>query len=571
MIYLGIHNSWQSGAALIVNGKVVGAVSEERFNRIKNFHGMPTQSISFLLSEQNLKINDVDRVVYGMVTAVEPNEGVLKKIIKTIIEGCIKNPSIKEKYFERVNAEMLWNKKHLDEIKGWVTENKLEEKFYLIDHHYSHAAGAYYSSPFNNCLTFTSDGKGNYKSAGIYRGTKSFLEELDYLTTFDSLGYFYGNITSALGFKAERHEGKVTGLAAYGKKTKFQKVTDSIFELKNGSFQSCLGKYYLPWFCKKSDLPSLFDEVKKYNKEDIAYATQKTLENVTCYWIESAIKKYNSNRLTDICLSGGIFANVRLNQKIMELDKVKNIFVMPAMGDMGIPLGSCFAQMVKDKKPFKRFIPSMSLGPSFSDKYIENLLKKNKSRFSRIKDKKSVMLKCLRENKVIGFFNGKMEYGPRALCNRSIIVGTSDKNINDWLNKRMNRTEFMPFAPVMRKEIANQFIKDYKSDDVTLNFMTSTVNCTDQFKENNPAVVHIDKTARPQIVTKESNNFIWNVLLQWENITNENSLVNTSFNIHEEPIICDIDEGMESLNKGVIDQLWFIDGDNVYIYSQNEI
>lgn len=555
MIYLGIHNSWQSGAALIVNGKVVGAVSEERFNRIKNFHGMPTQSISFLLSEQNLKINDVDRVVYGMVTAVEPNEGVLKKIIKTIIEGCIKNPSIKEKYFERVNAEMLWNKKHLDEIKGWVTENKLEERFYLIDHHYSHAAGAYYSSPFNNCLTFTSDGKGNYKSAGIYRGTKSFLEELDYLTTFDSLGYFYGNITSALGFKAERHEGKVTGLAAYGKKTKFQKVTDSIFELKNGSFQSCLGKYYLPWFCKKSDLPSLFDEVKKYNKEDIAYATQKTLENVTCYWIESAIKKYNSNRLTDICLSGGIFANVRLNQKIMELDKVKNIFVMPAMGDMGIPLGSCFAQMVKDKKPFKRFIPSMSLGPSFSDKYIENLLKKNKSRFSRIKDKKSVMLKCLRENKVIGFFNGKMEYGPRALCNRSIVYHCRDITINSWLNKRLNRTEFMPFAPVTTIELAKECFINWSEDHYSADFMTVTYSVTEKFQKICPAVVHIDGTARPQIVRRENNPTLHNIITQYNRESGDLALINTSFNNHEEPIVCTPDDALQSLSRGNVDVL----------------
>ena len=550
-----MHNSWQSGAALIVNGKVVGAVSEERFNRIKNFHGMPTQSIEFLLSVQKLKITDVDKVVYGMVTSVEPDESVQKKINRIIIEGCIKNTSVKEKYFERLTTEMVWNKKHLDEIEDWICKNKLKEKFYLIDHHYSHAAGAYYSSPFNNCLTFTSDGKGNYKSAGIYRGTKSVLEELDYLTTFDSLGYFYGNITIALGFKAERHEGKVTGLAAYGKKTNFQKVVDSIFELKNGSFKSSLGKYYLPWFCKKSDLPYLFDEVKKYKKEDVAYATQNTLENVVCYWIESAIKKYNSNKLTNICLSGGVFANVRLNQKIMELDKVKNIFVMPAMGDMGIPLGSCFAQMAKDKKTFKSFIPSMSLGPSFSDKYIEKMLKKNKRSFTRIKDKKSIMLKCLSENKVIGFFNGKMEYGPRALCNRSIVYHCRDITINSWLNKRLNRSEFMPFAPVTTIELAKECFINWSENHYSADFMTVTYSVTEKFQKTCPAVVHIDGTARPQIVRKENNPILHSIITQYHRESGELALINTSFNNHEEPIVCTPDDALQSLSRGNVDVL----------------
>ena len=164
-----------------------------------------------------------------------------------------------------------------------------------------------------------------------------------------------------------------------------------------------------------------------------------------------------------------------------------------------------------------------------------------------------------------------MEFGPRALCNRSIIAPTSDKTINDWLNKRLSRTEFMPFAPVLRKEIAESCIKDFDNEDVTLNFMTSTVDCTDEFQENNPAVVHIDKTARPQTVTEDSNNFIWNVLCEWEKISGESSLVNTSFNVHEEPIICDIDEGIVSLRRGVINQLWVVEDDVVCVYSKQKI
>ena len=151
-----------------------------------------------------------------------------------------------------------------------------------------------------------------------------------------------------------------------------------------------------------------------------------------------------------------------------------------------------------------------------------------------------------------------MEFGPRALCNRSILYKTSDSQINDWLNKRLRREEFMPFAPVIREEVANNVIKEFDHLDVSLKFMTSTVNCTDSFALNSPATVHIDGTARPQIVSKTSNLFIWHVLKEWEGLSGELALVNTSFNAHEEPIICDETEGLNSLKNNCIDELWVI-------------
>ena len=373
-----------------------------------------------------------------------------------------------------------------------------------------------------------------------------------------------------------RHEGKITGLAAFGDPFKALDLCKKMINVNDGKIIANLGDYYRPFFAPYSEL--LKTEINKYSKEDVAAAAQYHLEKMMSDLIYYYLKAEKDQNVNLMC-AGGVFGNVKVTQKLKEISQIKSCYVQPQMGDGGLCIGACALAFEKVKTLNShnqisiKELKTMYLGPkaSFREKKHNDYIKEYQNLIIAYKDAPIKFANSLNKKNVIGLINGRMEFGPRALCNRSIIVGTSDKNINDWLNKRMNRTEFMPFAPVMRKEIANQFIKNYKSDDVTLNFMTSTVNCTDQFKENNPAVVHIDKTARPQIVTKESNNFIWNVLLQWEKITNENSLVNTSFNIHEEPIICDVDEGMESLSKGVIDQLWFIDEDNVYIYSQNEI
>ena len=261
------------------------------------------------------------------------------------------------------------------------------------------------------------------------------------------------------------------------------------------------------------------------------------------------------------------------------MDRIKKCYVQPQMGDGGLCIGACAlafnqesSRIYGNELSIKK-LTSMYLGPeaSYRDSSPDEFAGEFCNQLITYAKATSALAESLKKNNVIGLINGRMEFGPRALCNRSIIVPTSDKTINHWLNKRMNRTEFMPFAPVLRKEIAPHCIKNFDEEDSTLNFMTSTVDCTDEFPTYNPAVVHIDKTARPQIVTEDSNNFIWNVLLKWEEISEEYSLVNTSFNVHEEPIICDIDEGIVSLRQDIIDQLWIVEKDQVRIFSKKSL
>jgi len=563
MIYLGIHNSYQAGAALIKNGKIIGAVSEERFNRIKDYHGMPNSSIDYLLNISNTKLNNVDKIVYGMVTSNAPDEKVLIKLINRIVNGITDNPEIKDKYIDRIYSEIKWNKRHLEELNSWAKKNSVIDKLEFIDHHHSHAAAAFYTSPFENSMIFTCDGKGNFKSSCVGKGEGEKLHMLDFQTTFDSVGYFYGNITKALGFQAERHEGKVTGLAAFGNPEKFTHITDKILSFKDGSIELSLGKYYLPWFVEENDLPEFYSEVKKYKREDVAAATQQTVEKVLTKWVEKSIQKYNGDLSSNVCLSGGVFANVKLNQRIRELDIVNNVFVQPAMGDMGIPLGSCIAQMEKDGNPFKKFVESMDLGPSFSDRDVKSVLTKKQYEYKKIKFIEDELAQYIDLGKVVGFFQGGMEYGPRALCNRSILYHCRDNSANDWLNKRLNRTEFMPFAPVTTEELAEKCFIGWSKDDKSADFMTMTYNVTNEFKKCCPAAVHIDDTARPQIIRKNINPKMHSIITHYYNTRGDLALINTSFNNHEEPIVWNIDNALDSLSRNNIDVL-FIENFIVY-------
>jgi carbamoyltransferase len=337
-----------------------------------------------------------------------------------------------------------------------------------------------------------------------------------------------------------------------------------MIEVKDGKIIAHLGDNYKPFFAPYSDI--LTSAVSSFSKEDIAAGAQLHLEQMMCDLLSHYLERDNAEN-ANLMLAGGVFGNVKVTQKLKELERVGKVFVQPQMGDGGLCIGACalanehFSKFKKrNSKRQTHQLTSMYLGPlaKFRNVSLKDQNKNNVTEFDLLTAARA-FAESLFSGKVIGLINGRMEFGPRSLCNRSIIVKTSDKTINDWLNRRMNRTEFMPFAPVMRQEVAKYCIKNYSADDSTLNFMTSTIDCTDHFKEACPAVVHVDQTARPQIVTEQSNTFIWNVLKIWEELSGELSLVNTSFNVHEEPIICDVDEGLLALSNGVIDQLWLVD------------
>ena len=313
----------------------------------------------------------------------------------------------------------------------------------------------------------------------------------------------------------------------------------------------------------------LMEAVKEFSPENIASAAQAHLEKMMCDLLGHYLAELPEDQ-ADLMCAGGVFGNVKVTQALKKLPKVKSVYVQPQMGDGGLCLGA--AALANEKllregsahtgrtKP----MDSVYLGPNSG--YRDKQVTKSPSKVYVTEFAAEKIVNSLSSGKIIGLIQGRMEFGPRALCNRSIICRTSDPSINVWLNERMRRTEFMPFAPVLRLERAAEVIPDFQPDDITLQFMTATVEVSKKFKDLCPAVVHVDGTARPQIVSAESNPFIWRVLEIWEAASGELALVNTSFNAHEEPIVRTESEGLNALEDGIIDELWVSDDDQFRVY-----
>ena len=554
MYILGIHNASDSGVCLIKDSKILIAINEERLNRKKMYVGFPHKSLKMILSKFKLKISDIDYFVYGWCGKKNDISDYNLKFNKRMIEECKRNIKNYKLIGERVYEENSRDNSRRVSFDKKCKQLKIDQKKIIyLDHHQSHAWSAFSSSPFKKSLIFTLDGRGDLRSGLVaFADEKKGIIEKDYLiSAFDGLGFLYGQITYFLGFTPHRHEGKVTGLAAFGDYKKTIKIFRNIVNFEQGSIKCKLG-YYRPFYTNLSS--ELIRDLKKHKKEDVAAGLQKQCEEVIVKWINFWTKKFKGKQ--NICLAGGVFGNVKINQIVSEIKSVKNIYVFPHMADGGIPFGSAALANFKFKNKTKIKFENMYSGSDFKDEDILKTLKTQKGiKFQKIKNKNFFVAKKLSEKKVVGVFNGKMEYGPRALGNRSILVNAQDANINIWLNKRLNRTEFMPFAPVTPIEYANKCYIGWKKNHVASKFMTRTYNCNKNFAKQHPAVVHVDGTARPQIISKKDNSSYYEIVKNYCNISGYKSLINTSFNLHEEPIVAHPKEAIVSLKRNAIDIL----------------
>lgn len=576
MLVLGICNDETASACLMRDGEVIAAVSEERFTRVKMHNTFPVLSIEYCLNSQGLSTHDLDAVAYAWAKGVPPNA------LITYVERSseLAQDEVASKVLrDRIFWENERNLPKIEEFRSWVGTTSFTSKTKILDffHHEAHAASASLLSPFDSGLVVTADGRGDFESTTIWnfdRAGEHPLQQVFSASSLDSLGYFYGRITALLGFKPMRHEGKITGLAAFGDPKPARQLCRDMIEVVNGKLRAEPGENYLPFFEPLSE--ALVSKARNFRPEDLAAAAQAHLESMLVNLIQNQLSQSQKSAV-NLMVAGGVFANVRVNQVLKELPEIEALFVQPQMGDGGLCLGAAalateqLATSVSMSSNSKsKYLSTMYLGPTadFNFDLAKTTIPKENEVHS-IEEAPKKLVRALMSKQVVGLIHGRMEFGPRALCNRSIIFGTSDVSANDWLNQRMNRTEFMPFAPVVRQEVANKAFEGFDPSDVTLRFMTSTVKVTKKFQEVCPAVVHVDGTARPQIVTKDSHNFIWQVLSLWEESTGEMSLINTSFNAHEQPIVCNLDDGLAALSAGTIDELWFIDGRVARVFYSN--
>ena len=438
------------------------------------------------------------------------------------------------------------------------------EKYRKVDHHEAHCHLAYYCSGFKEpTLVMSLDGGGEEYYGRFYLGQKGNLKYLDGIHVHQkSLGQYYCMLTELLGWRSFKDEGKVVGLSSHGQ------YVDWIYN----AFNDCIKvKGHNTDDCNKQiQSKKIYDDFYKlfvkynprnnmgphgYSKEDIAYNGQLVFEEKILQIIQSL--KEEVPQVKNIALSGGVFANVKLNKKINELDWVEEVFITPAMDDNGLPLACALTlhkKLNSNFQPFKLKDTFLGVGVDNFD-YDESLFLERPCDLNEIAHD-------LKDGKIIGWFNGRHEHGPRALCNRSIIANPSIPGTYKKINDRLQRNDNMPFAPVVMDKYAED-VFDCKKSKYTAEFMTMLYDTKTEWQEKIPAVVHpIDKTARIQIIKNSTNPKFYSLINRFNDITGIPVLLNTSFNVHGEPIVCHPQEAFVHLSNNIVDKL--VIGDRVF-------
>ena len=582
-----------STVTIVEDGRLTYAAGEERFTRNKLQDGFPWQALSAGLERTGLSAGDFDAVTYPFLTweketelfqrnlskerdyietatpasndllqramgrvparasvipgLADPNEKMEKGLAKSLAYKLLGSEGVVSRNVAKRGSEQwgrdaaAFHRKFHEELEGALSELGLLDKLKRVEHHDSHAANAYYTSGFADALIVTLDGYGSGLAGSVSVGRGGRIERLHGVEFPHSLGTFYESVTSALGFKPSRHEGKIVGLAAYGDPAILRDVLLARFDVEPGGFR----------IRESNNLYFARMLATQFPKIDVAAAYQHVLEYVACRYVEHYLRQTG---LRHVVLSGGVVANVKLNQRIKELAGVAGIFVHPNMGDGGCGTGAAFLEFAGCQHLMEP-LADVYLGPSYTDEQIAEALSRSQLPFTHYAPIEPKIAGLIAAGKVVARFAGRMEYGPRALGNRSILYHAKEPEVNQWLNQRLGRTEFMPFAPATLFERRHDCYLNVDGGEHAAQFMTLTFDCTETMKNTSPAAVHIDGTARPQLVTDRSNPSFHRILTEYEALTGIPSVINTSFNMHEEPIVCTPDDAIRAFLQGNLDYL----------------
>ncbi|MDA0747450.1 MAG: hypothetical protein O2954_13095, partial [bacterium] len=531
MIILGIGIQHDAGAAIISNGRILSAVNEERLNRVKMYWGFPEQAISEALRLAGVGMQDLDAVAVANTTYSTHAahwEGLYPKDLKRRALIQLSKLGLARLIGGNrigVDAYRTFNSKRVRFLETRSFESSLRNlgihaPISYIDHHEAHLASAYYTSEWDECLSISLDGVGDGYCSRIAICRNGEMQPFHRVPFYHTPGQYYGFVTGWAGFTPGKHEGKITGLAAYGDPEKHIGLFRERISYSPERF-SFINHGMWGW----AEYEYLCRRLEGCEKADVAAAIQQHLENLVSRYVRQAAQKTG---LGKIALSGGIFANVKLNQRIRDLDNVEDIYVHPHMSDGGLGVGSALVLNARHETLSPTRLDNVYLGPGLADAEIEAELKRQGLTAVRHENVEEEIAALLAEGNVVARVNGQMEYGPRALGNRSILYQATDVTVNQWLNKRLKRTEFMPFAPAILRERARDYYLDFPVSEYTAEFMTVTYNVTQRCKREAPAVVHVDGTARPQIVTEQNNPSFYKILQAYERRTGFPQLINTS-------------------------------------------
>jgi carbamoyltransferase len=545
-IIVGWQNDLCASAALLIDGELVGAVEEERFTRVKQQEGFPAESVGWLLAHAGLAIGDVDEWPYGFFQGTNGNE-LLPRLCRRVARAA-GDPDAIDVMVDRLASEQAKDTVIRDAGYAQAREYGVSpERITAVEHHPSHAWSAFACSPFDEALVVTADGRGDRKSITVSTADGNGLAEHEWYSSIDSLGHLYSQVTYVLGYRPNRHEGKITGLAGHGNATAAKEYLRTLVDWEDDRIAARPGRFFTP---TDVEIPApTLERMKEFAAEDLAAGVQSLLEELMCRLVKSRLDRYGRRH---VALAGGVFANVQLNKRIRELPGVEAVYVKPNMGDGGLSVGAAAAAWHRRTGAVKISVPDMFLGPDVPAGADRHLPAPSVS-FASADATVEWIAQSVAAGRIVGVVRGRCEFGPRALCHRSILGSAADAGINDTLNTRLRRTEFMPFAPVMRAEDAVDCLVGWRPDDACGPFMTMAYECAPAFARNHPAVVHVDGTARPQVVTQRQDLFMHQVLTRYRELTGQSAMLNTSFNRHEEPIVLTLTDALRALADGSVD------------------
>ena len=543
MKILGVHIGHDASSSLIIDGKIIASAAEERFVRIKHYGGMPLKAAAYCLKEGGLAPKDIDIIAYSghlgdrrlntmfrlgssTLSKIKGGGTSFKRLIKEQMKSFMSVSGDPPLYFESITL-------------GSSTD------IHYIPHHKSHAASAYYTSGNSEkTLVITSDGAGeDGNSMTIWLAEDGKMKLLKEYSTEYSYGHFYSAVTEALGWWVGDGEGTVMGLAPYGEidtvpegelswlMPKFE-AGEFVAPIEFGHISATEYQDTYHWHFKVSERIGVV--VDKYGKEAVAARLQDMLEkemiHFISYWQKETESAYGVT-------AGGVFLNVKLNQKIIEAGIFKDYYIFPDAGDTGISAGAALAICAEKGGSFNsERIKNVNWGPSYSNEVIKAILDERSLSYSRSDDIGKEIAIELANGKIVGWFQGRMECGPRALGGRSILYDARQAENKDIVNRTVKfRESFRPFCPSMKVESASKYLENSERIE---RYMISSYTVKTGMRDEIAAVTHVDGTCRPQMIERGVYPKFWNLLNEYEKLTGSPVLMNTSLNVKGEPIVC---------------------------------
>lgn len=584
MNVLGISALYHDAAAsLVINGQIIAAAQEERFTRVKHDLRIPVNAIQYCLEEAKIEKENIDIVVF-----YDNPLYTLDRFVKNILAVGNDSRDVIERSFDAMFSDRLWIHKVVDDILG----EKPERKFLVCEHHISHAASAFYPSPFEKAIVITLDGVGEWATTTIGVGEGNKLAIKEEMKFPHSLGLLYSAFTYFCGFKVNSGDYKFMGLAPYGEPVYEDIIREKLLDIKkDGSF--CMNLDYFDFQHGRAMTNHKFEELfggKRREPEteitkremDIAASAQKVVEDIILRMVKHAKEAFGGG-IDNLVLAGGVALNCVANGKIKNSNIFKHMWIQPAAGDAGGSLGAALyasyqyagIERIIEKNDSQK---GSYLGPKYTADEIQDYLTANHYTYHKMEEELlyKQIAQELADGKVIGLFQGRMEFGPRALGNRSIIADARSEQMQVKLNQKIKfRESFRPFAPsVLREDVSDYFELDDDSPYMLLvenvceerrvavelqkdlkKYHNNMLEIVKQRRSDISAVTHVDYSARIQTVRESDNPYYYQVIKEFKKLTGCSVIVNTSFNVRGEPIVCTPQNAYECFMRTDMDVL----------------